>query len=276
MTVFVEIGVADHREDALLEGPIAGKHFEHGVIYQHFKDPLFRDHYEQYLKSFSSEAYVQELEALLSPQLDSLNPMFKAEYPIYEGSLQFLKDRAKRLRALTPQLDTIAAPEVLTERPRFSATYVTDSSLLFPAASIKAHLENEESHNSEIVLRNYHLTDVTLVGYGKKGNKGYVELSEPIRLAAFSPEDVAHRSVTIPTGYNRLIFMADNTGDELHRVKIHAWPSPEGAGAYEQYVASSAPLHRVFKSSEDGRTLVPRQEHWIVRQNIFIPRWSCG
>ena len=164
--------------------------------YRLFNDMDFVRQYVRALQEITSEEYVNRFLEKHLPEMDLREEFIRLEYTGYDFKWGDYFSNAAEIRKLLQ-------PLALT--------------------SVKAW----QADDGELVLENYFLFPVEVVGFGNKGNKPQRVLPEPLILEAYNKDVPVRRYRLSENKKFKYIYIRTLGLSTLHRERITPWQAPE-------------------------------------------------
>ena len=186
---------------------------------QIFNNELFNKLYKKYLAIYTSEEFLNTISTKYLNKSDSLTKLIRQEFPAYQFNLKYLYDQANDIKKLLPDFNkkiNINIKKLNYDKSDIGNNY-------FPSIGIKAIKSKIIDDSVKILIDNFHLDKVLLVGYGSSKNMDSIfYLKKPIMIDEYNSKQKS-LNIKTPISTNYLFFIPQNL-NTLHKVKIKKWP----------------------------------------------------
>jgi hypothetical protein len=184
--------------------------------------------YFKYIQKFSDKKYLEGVFKELKTEIASVEKLLSFEYPNVKLDKEFFLSNCEQVREQinaykkyrkSPDQETRSA-KVYPELPE---------NVIFTDAALKINVESKSENGAvKLLLRNYHSADLEVIGYSTKQNKGVIIPLSGVHLKAINGNPSRHM-LSLPVKPRRVYFKAKNCGEEIFKVKVNKWSSPQRA-----------------------------------------------
>ena len=182
--------------------------------------------YFNYLKSFSSEKYQESFYGEIQSELTSYTELISKEYDGYSFNVKMAKAHAKKIHQRINKLNPYKIKKHVKAYSNLAS--LKDTSLYLSETGLKAFMETKENEHSIISVKNYHSTDIKIIGYSIKENKdSMILLQKPIQMVLFDRLKSKKQEIKINGHVKNLFFKAENIPNKILKKKVVNWPSPK-------------------------------------------------
>lgn len=218
-----------------IKGASAEQEDENAIDHHLFLNPEFRSHYEYYIRLYSSENYLDSVFKVLEPEIVEREELLSVEFPNYHLDRKFYYDKAAHMRENFENLDAEwnkfmtayagnASPKILA--PNYP---LPSSDFVLKEISINAYRSQVDSAHFSLELENFHLADLTVVGYSTKaGEDSMFMFDQPITLKRYDGiKSADYAEIILPKKPSKIHFTVANNPGVLHSKKTFSWKRPE-------------------------------------------------
>ncbi|MBI3136173.1 MAG: CotH kinase family protein [Bacteroidetes bacterium] len=250
---------------------------ESAIDFYLFANPDFRNYYTRYFNLYSSEAYLDSVFQLLDSEITEREKLMAVEFPNYKLDRDFYYERAAFNRGQSAQLDSAwdefmtrleTQPEPKLIQPNYKPL---NTPFLQKEISVNAYRTEIDSTHFKLQLENFHLADLTVVGYSTKaGEDSVFLLDKPVFLARYDGlKPAAYAELTLPVKPAKIHFTVANIPGAVHTKKVFSWPKPDLSHPrieLEKKFRVQSPLYQIT-----GDTLLIKKGNYVVRELVLIP-----
>ncbi len=233
----------------------------------------FRTLYFEYVRVFSSESYLDDLFSILSSEIETKEKVLALEYPDFQFDHKFYYDKARRNQS---NLDSIARlsefvpfgnkpyqAEVKEYTPHLDAFNQPD-------LGIKAWVSANESGKFNVYIENYHLNDVTLLGYSIEGAKDSLISVEKIQMKAFTRlTSMVTFETELSEAPERIHYLVSNDPGNVNKRKVFPWPKPSGKNPRTELEEKFNPACALYTIKGDSLFFKPGE--WKIERLMYFP-----
>jgi hypothetical protein len=236
----------------------------------------FKKYYMFYLKKYTRKTYFDNLFKHLNPEIKKRENLIKSEQPDFFFDTEFYYNRIdfiqNNLEDLEIAWDSVLAlnensliPEKLNYTPNKNELYIENVSTNF-------YVHKIDSGIYELQMENYHLNDVTLLGYQTKRQKDAINYFEKsINLKGYN--DVIYneaKSILLNKKPNKIVFEITNNPDTIYTKKVIKWKKPQGITTRMELEQSFNP-NTTYYSIKDS-VLTFKQGKYQIDELLYIPK----
>jgi len=240
---------------------------------QLFKNSEFRTHYLKYIEKFADSVYLDELFSSFRKELDSKVELMRDEFVDVNLDEKFYYIRGEVIKRKLPFLnkrwnDYMSVPfENINIK---QDTYVEhESDFYLESLSINSYVHKEDSSKYKLEIENYHLNDVTIVGYKMKGDS-IVKFKKPFILNGFKDGvEIGMLDVQVKNKPKSILFVLSNRPKFVLAKKVLKWRKPKGKTS-KMKLASMFSLESPFYTVYEDE-LVFNSGELVVDKLIFVP-----
>jgi hypothetical protein len=246
--------------------------------YYLFANPEFKKYYIHYYNYFLSENYLDSVFSILENEIVINEKIMQLEFPNYHLNKKFYYDRSSFGRTWTDTLEN-AWNEFLSDKQSESGPLLItpeykklDKNFIQKEISVNAYLKMIDSVNYTVQLENFHLNDLSVIGYStKKGEDTIFMLEKPIMLEtyqALKPADYAEFNVSKKP--NKIHFTVANIPGVVHSKKLFPWPKPQSTHPrieLEKKFRTNNPLYKI-----SGDTLIIKKGNYTLNEIVLVPQ----
>ncbi|MBK9190192.1 MAG: CotH kinase family protein [Crocinitomicaceae bacterium] len=246
--------------------------------YYLFANPEFRNYYTHYYNYFMSENYLDGVFSILEDEISANEKIMQLEFPNYKLDKQFYYNRAEFGLTWSKLMETKWDDFLQNEKSKTGPMLITpefkklETNFIQKEISVNAYLRTIDSVNYIVQLENFHLNDLTVIGYStKKGEDTIFMLEKPISLKtyeALKPGDYAEFSLSRKP--NKIHFTVANIPGAVHSKKIFPWPKPQSSHPrieLEKKFTITNPLYKI-----SGDTLIVEKGHYTLKEIVLVPQ----
>lgn len=237
----------------------------------------FRKYYTDYLYEFSSVAFLDSAFKLLEPEIEHREALMAVEFPNYKLDRSFYYDKAAFIREELKTLDSAwddfmnqikTQPEPKIIPPKYQPL---TTSFLQKEISVNAYRSMIDSTHFKLQFENYHLADLTVVGYSTKSGKDTVFLLEkPIQLEAFDGlKSADYAEIVLNSKPSKIHFTVANMPGVIHDKKVFAWAKPLLTHPRIELEKQFNPTSSLYEI--EGDTLIFNQGKHVIKNMLLIP-----
>ncbi|MBK7127900.1 MAG: CotH kinase family protein [Crocinitomicaceae bacterium] len=208
---------------------------EHAVDFLLFQNEEFNLYYMNYIKQFSSPYYLDSIFNFLNNEMQTQQDILSHEFPNFIFDKEFYYDKAEQIRLRIDSMEFEwnnfiahrgSSPSLLTTSPEYNEL---DFPFLVEGISLNAYRKEIDSTHFILQLENFHLSDMTLIGYSTKaGNDTIFPFHEQIMLKQFDGKQAAYTEIILPKKPNKVHFMVKNVPGITYTTKVFNWARPTG------------------------------------------------
>jgi hypothetical protein len=200
-----------------------------------FLNEDFRKYYTHYLTIFSSEEYLDSIFKVLDQETKTRENLLSTEFPNYHLEKDFYYEKAEFIRTeltvLDSSWDNFMNTHSVNSSPKIlPANYNgLSSDFLLKDISVNAYRSQIDSTHFKLQLENFHLADVTVVGYSTKGGEDSLfMLEKPVALNRYDGINLADQAeIILPKKPSKIHFTIANNPGVLQSKKVFSWKRPE-------------------------------------------------
>lgn len=234
----------------------------------------FKSYYLTYLEEFSDSLYLESKFSKLDSSINQYETVLAFEIEDYYFNKQFYLDRAKKIRKDLPKLDSTW--QVFLNLNYDKNDFIIESNytpnidtFYIEEISVNAYTHKLDSAQYQVELENYHLNDVTIIGYKIKGDS-LIAIEEPILLRAFSNQgNMSQADFIVNNKPKEIVFKISNNPERVYSKKILKWEKPKGNTARMELEASfqvNSPFYKI-----NGSILTFNKGDYKVDKLLYIP-----
>jgi len=186
-----------------------------------FNDTTFQKEYLFYLKKFSNKNYLEKILTQNKDEIAHLEEIIQEDYPKYRFDRErFFSGRNNILEKLSEYESKITTQQINYQKINEVKTDCYPDEI-FNNISINAHVEKTINDSSLLSIKNYHCTDLMLIGYSLKEGK-IIYFEKPIKIKSYRN---FNRDIQILTGKcpEKLYYIHK---EEVYSCDIINWPRP--------------------------------------------------
>jgi hypothetical protein len=205
----------------LLPSKIASFNKEELMLFQVFKDELFRKKYLHFLKEYSQPEFINQIISEYQPQTDSLSSLIKKEFPYYSFNFNFIKWQAEfiqnNINKIEDNCELIGLAAETIQSEKFKKEYTSDVNKNLIPFQVHAYFNKKAK---QIDVLNFHNSTVKILGVFIEG--GFPEnFEQKPELNAYNGETIAHITLAVTETPTKVLFEIDK---QLFETEISQWP----------------------------------------------------
>jgi len=227
-----------------------------------FENRKFNALYIKYLIEYTSDDFIQNLIAQKEKEIQEYEKLFQFEDPSFKFDRNFLLENVRKVKVLIEEYGTTkktSAGKVDSEL----ISSVKENDLL-KSASLKVNVQAKNEETVDLLLRNYHLEEVEVIGYSLKSDKEKMISMSPVKLKKYVTGTVDNKRITLPESTKRIFFKAKNCGDKVFKMKLNKFSYPMPTS-----VKSNFQMPKAVQLKSKGY-VISKGEH-VVKTDIIIP-----
>jgi len=238
-----------------------------------FKSAEFRTYYLKYIEKFSDSVYLSQLFLTFKKELDSKVELMSDEIVDVNLDEKFYYIRGEVIKRKLPFLNKRWDSYISVPFENINIkqdTYVEhESDFYLERLSINSYVHKVDSSKYKLEIENYHLNDVTIVGYKMKGDS-IVKFKKPFILSGFKDgTDVGVLDVHVSNKPKSILFVISNNPKFVLAKKVLKWRMPKGVTT-KMKLASKFSLESPFYTIYENE-LVFNSGELIIDQLVFVP-----
>jgi len=229
-----------------------------------FQNQVFFDYYIQFLKKFTNKTYLKRIVNSLKSEIKTIEELLQFEDPSYHFNKEYFVRNAAKVAEFLQEV--IASKDEILQRKEEVYVFkeLTDK-FVYETIALKAYVKTKDSLNTTIVLRNFHVNDILIIGYSLKSEKedriNLVDKKMSRYKVTFSQSELE-----LPKNARYIYYQAKNTGDRVYRIKISQWPVPGGLEVAKVNIPS------FIQRENNGAVLRINSGVYRVNEDIVIPK----
>ncbi|MBK6953764.1 MAG: CotH kinase family protein [Crocinitomicaceae bacterium] len=242
-----------------------------------FLNEDFRKYYTYYLTIFSSEEYLDSIFKVLDQETKTRENLLSTEFPNYHLEKDFYYEKAEFIRTeltvLDSSWDNFMNTHSVNSSPKIlPANYNgLSSDFLLKDISVNAYRSQIDSTHFKLQLENFHLADVTVVGYSTKGGEDSLfMLEKPVALNRYDGVNQADQAeIILPKKPSKIHFTIANNPGVLQSKKVFSWKRPELTHPrieLEKKFKIQSPLYSI----KDDTLFVKKGTH-VIQDILLVP-----
>lgn len=171
---------------------------------QFFNNKKFMVLYKDYLQKVSSQNYVNQIIKKYKHETDSLADLINNEFRYYQFDINYINHNAKKIRHLIPEIDTNFKFTCL--EPSYGYDLINNN--YFSNVGLKAKFQMKDTALF-LTMRNFHLDNVSVIGYGNSKKK-MKRFESKIMLEAFKKGNY-FKEIEVENQFKYLFIKPHNT-----------------------------------------------------------------
>lgn len=214
-------------EDVFVKGAKPRGYF---LEYFLFNNPEFRERYMGYLRKYSSEQYIDEVERRFLPEMRLAEALIQKEEPDYLFDFDYFRNHAKTVREKLDQIESQWDRYWEEEADSMRMTLPTDYELLsdqrfLPEISVNAYTYFKDGV-IWVQAENFHLAPVNVLGYSLADDPGMYPLEESWVLPAYTEIDHPVMEMAVKFQPEKIIIQPQNDTTQRAEVPVLPWKHP--------------------------------------------------
>ena len=262
------IGFDCFGEHSNKQWPIIGlEKTEKYILFQAvLKDELLSASYEKYLKKYSKKEYLEEIFDGLKSEISELEELFHFEDPSFKFDKDYFIRNSTQIREKLPDYENQKEKRELdfTLNNKYSEL---QEFLIYKSVALKTYKGFKDSLHTTIVLRNYHLTGLKIIGYGIKRNRDSIIPINTVVLPKFE-NGFTEEKLVLKGNVKQVFYTADNCGDKILTSSVIKW------GAPDKIDFKTKQLPNFIHSKTGSKEFTIRAGNYTVREDVVIPNGS--
>ena len=235
----------------------------------------FKTYYLKYLKEFSDSTYLE----ICFNQMDSIikynQNMLAFEIEGYEFDKAFYLERAKLMRDDYQKVDSVwqvclakkSKPQDFINEVDYASNKDT---FYLEEISVNAYVHKIDSAKFEFELENYHLSDVTIIGFKVKGDT-LIKLENEIKLDKFINRNIIPQaSVIVNRKPKYVVFKISNNPNKIFTKKVFKWQKPKGKTT-RMTLAQNFKKRSKFYTIKDS-ILTFKNGNYVIDELLYVPK----
>ena len=264
-------GIQEGENDVIL-GYIEKDKYENLLSFlnkQLFNSQIFKTHYTRYLNKYSSDEYINELQKEFSSTLNNLNTTLNVEFPEYKFDFNRYKTNAYLIQDLLPKYIKNDHNFILQQRDYSHLD--TIGNYYFPSLGLKAKWN--KSNNKNVVLENFHFSDIEIIGYANKDFKIF-PFNKKTTLSKYSSKP-SKRNLLVDSLAIYICFKPLNT-NQIDFCKINNWKyKSDSSFILDALKTTTSYIPEKLKIDSTNMTITLNQGKYIFEKSIVIPEgWT--
>ncbi len=239
-----------------------------------FKNKEFRTYYVKYLKQFSDSTYLNSVFEELKDELNSKELLMQEEFVDVNLDKNFYYSRANRIQRKLPYVNEswnkymdVSFNEIQVKQDKYIEH---QSDFYLESLSINSYVHKVDSAKYKVEIENYHLNDITIVGYMMK-NDTFIKFNEPFIIKGFKDGIKTHTlDVIVKNKPKSVLFTLSNDPQEVLSKKVLKWRKPKGETSKMKLIGKFSYESSYYKVIEDE--LVFNSGELIIDELLFIPK----
>ena len=213
----------EHSND---EGDIIGleKVEKYRLFQSALQNQTLSDSYEIYLKRFSKIKYLEEVFEELKLEILELEKLFHFEDPSYRFDKEYFVRHSKQIRKQLSEYRKFKEKQI-KKSPLTKNYSVLQEDLIYKETALKAYKESKDSLHTTVVLRNYHLAGIKIIGYGIKRNEDSIISVSAVNLSKFN-SGFPKKKLVLKGNVKQVFYTADNCEDKVFSSSVIKWGVP--------------------------------------------------
>ena len=238
------------------------------------KNVEFRTYYLKYMEKFSDSIYLSQLFSGLKKELDSKVSLMKEEFVDINLDTRFYYSRANVIKRKLPFLNKswdnyMNTPfnDIVIKKD----TYVKhQSDFYLESLSINSFVHKIDSSKYKIEIENYHLNDVTIIGYEMKGG-AIIKFKIPFVLKGFKGKTENNvLDINVKNKPKSIVFILSNRPKHVLSKKVLKWRKPTGVTS-KMKLASLFDLESPFYKV-NGDEVIFNSDKLVIDKLLYIPQ----
>lgn len=238
-------------------------------------DEKFKNSYLFYLNLFSSKDYLDTLFHKMNDEIIMNENLLNIEFKNYKFDTSFYYKKAKFIQKQIPEIEkkwdayskltNHNSPEILP--PNYPPL---QDDFYLKEISVNAYRKMIDTSNFTIQIENYHLAEITIVGYGtKRGEDSIFFFDEAIKLNRYDGYQVPYAEISVTKKPSKIYFTLSNVSGVMQSKKIDAWPKPTGKHPRIELAKKFKLNSNLYRIKDD--TLTFKKGHININELIYIP-----
>ena len=227
-----------------------------------FRNEGFKNKYLFYVKSFSKEAYLQQVFDDFQEELDHNMALLSPEYPLFTLDLDYLKYNQAWVNK-----EALNYKESQFEHRNFQSLIDYNRvkcDVIFDKAALKICTIAADSTRSVLQCENFLLSDIELVGYSTKKNKKIVRpFPNSIKLSRFDKKP-DKQIVSIAEKAYKIYYRSSCSGDSLLSAKVSKFPPFE-------WISPVNNSFKVLHGNYSDDTIVFSKGMYSYTESVVVP-----
>lgn len=220
--------------------------------------------YKEWLKKYSNEDYLQGVFDSLEEDILKLETLFRFEDPSFQFDRSYFIRINNQIKAELHDYDG-KRKGMKKNFPHKVKHSKLDFGMIYNGASLKAYRDSKDSVSTSVILRNFHLENIEVVGYSvKQGIDSVIPVSSFI-IERFK-ETYIQKKIILAGNAKRIFFKAANCGDSIFSEPISKW------GLAENVAIIKRQLPFFIKQHEVENKFIINSGTYTVKNDIVIPK----
>lgn len=249
---------------------------EHSVDFLLFQNEEFNLYYLNYLKQFSSPRYLDSIFNDLNKDIMTQEKILSHEFSNFMFDKEFYYQKAEQIRSRIDSMEyqwnkfkaqNNAAPTLLTTSPEY---HELNFPFLVEGISLNAYRKEIDSTHYLLQLENFHLSDMTVIGYSTKaGSDTVFPFNEQILLKQYDGKHAAYTEILLSKKPGKVHFTVKNVPGITYTTKVFNWSRPTGSHPrieLENKFKTTSPLYHIVHD-----TLYIHKGKHVLDEVILIP-----
>ena len=198
--------------------------------YHLFNNEEFRERYLFYLKKYSSEEFLSQLEELFLPEMKLAEELIQQEEPDYVFDFDYFRQHATTIRNRLDEINTkwnqYRKEEADSARMISPTEYekISDDRFI-PEISVNAYTYFSEG-NIWLQAENFHLAEVRVLGYSLKDDPGMYPLKTDFVLPAYEENNHPVLETKVKFTPEKIFIQPLNDTSQIVEVEVQQWVHP--------------------------------------------------
>lgn len=240
-----------------------------------FQNQEFVNLYMHYIELFSSEAYLDAMFEELSEEIAEKEEILASEFDQYQFERSFYYEKAERCRSEIKNIYTLFENNGIPQgRLPLKEREYTPNTTPFGLEEIglTAYVDAEDSMHNHVLIENYHLNGLEVVGYAIKGAKdSMIQFNNSYILDPFTEvENVSSAEFILSEYPNYFYFKLENSPNLVFRKKALPWPKPVRQHPRIELANSFSVSSPYYKVSGDS-LLTFNSGEYSIDKLLYIP-----
>ena len=230
-------------------------------------------YYMKFIEQFSDSTYLNQLFDDLNEELNEKESLMSEEFIDANLDKSFYYTRAsvvkKKMKFLAKTWDDymdVPFDDINIKKDNFVKH---ESDFYIESLSINSYVHKVDSLNYKLEIENYHLNDITIVGYKMKGDS-IVKFETPFILKGFEDEKEADLlEVSVDNKPKSILFVLSNSPKKIIAKKVLKWRRPNGETS-KMKLESLFSIESKFYQIQNNE-LIFNSGELIIDELLFIP-----
>lgn len=254
----------------LLERPGAQELNFDCMVYQ---NKSFKRYYFEYLEKYTDSIFLEIFFSEINEEMSVFNDAMVNEESSYKFDKAIYFKNAKFLRGYASELDSLWGSVIMEERKntyweKEETYFARKDSFFVKEVSLTSYIDKIDSNKYEITIENYHVNDVEIIGFSKKGESLIHFNDVPVNLKKFQTN---HASTTILLDFKpkKVHFKVSNYPDTILDKTLINWSKPKHKTTRMKLSEKFETNSYAYKINEDVLSI---RGNVVIDKLLFIPK----